>query len=175
MKLYTVGHSDLTLSEFVAILQDHDIGWIADVRSTPFSGRFPHFNRSTLAEALKRSGIKYLYVGDQVGGKPPSNYVSNWAQGKLDYLLVSSLSESTKWREGIGLLSRTIVKEAARAGCLVCSEGDPNNCHRSLIAFELEQSVADLVVEHIGGRSIPPDVTFQKTLFKVPDDRSDYH
>ena len=124
---------------------------------------------------MNRTGIKYVYVGDQVGGKPPSNYGSKWSQGKLNYLLVSGLSESTRWHEGIEQLSEAIVNEAAMSGCLICSEGDPNNCHRSLISFELEQAVTDLVVEHIGARPVLHDVTFQKTLFKVSDDRSDYH
>jgi uncharacterized protein (DUF488 family) len=174
MKLYTIGHSSLGLEEFLQIIREHDVGWIADVRSIPFSRRFPHFSRPTLTQALKVAGIKYVYLGDKLGGKPDARDASKWTQGKMNYMLVSNLSRSQKWQAGIALLKEALGDQAAGNGCLLCSEADPNNCHRSLIAFEVEQSAPGVIVEHITPEQAR-DVSFQKALFMVSDDRGDYH
>jgi len=58
---------------------------------------------------------------------------------------------------------------------LLCSEKDPNNCHRAAIAFDLANALADLDVQHLAHDSEPTEAKFQKTLFAVPDERADYH
>ena len=179
MKLYSLGHSSLDLDEFIRILTDHGVSWIVDVRSTPFSQRYPQFNRGTLSRALHKAGRKYLFMGDRLGGKPPrsDDNVPQWTQGRINYALVSDLSRSSAWSEGIGFLSRAIRQQARKdlVGCLLCSEADPNNCHRILISFELEQTLPGLSVVHIRPGSEVANVSFQKALFKVSDDTSDYH
>jgi len=179
MKLYSLGHSSLDLDEFIRILTDHGVSWIVDVRSTPFSQRYPQFNRGTLSRALHKAGRKYLFMGDRLGGKPPrsDDDVPQWTQGRINYALVSDLSRSSAWREGIGFLSRVIRQQARKGlvGCLLCSEADPNNCHRLLISFELEHTVPGLSVQHIRPGSGLVNISFQKSLFKVSEDGSHYH
>ena len=178
MKIFTIGHSNLELDALLESLNEHGVHWVADVRSAPYSRRFPQFNRSMLATALKAAGIRYVFLGDKIGGKPPEgDNPDAWTQGKLNPLLVSGLSRTPRWAEGMATLKlaiETLDCEGA-AGCILCSEGDASNCHRSLIAFELEQTIPGLLVEHIwSGGSTHREAHFQKALFpgSSPNDRN---
>jgi uncharacterized protein (DUF488 family) len=178
MKLYTIGHGNLELDVFIGILREHNIGWVADVRSAPHSRMFPWFNRRSLSGALKREGIKYLFMGDKLGGKPLGGETEDrWRQGELNYELVSKLSRTDRWIDGIRYLSGVVkaMSGKSEAGCLLCSEKDPNNCHRSAVAFDLEAVIESLSVRHLGHDSDMREARFQKSLFTVSDDRSDYH
>jgi len=151
---------------------------VADVRSAPYSRMFPWFNKSELAQALEEAGIRYLFLGNKLGGKPREEEADGeWVQGKLNYELVSTLSHTQRWAEGISYLAGVVtsMEEENETGCLLCSEKDPNKCHRSLIAFEIESTVAGLSVLHLGHDSTVREAKFQSTLFGVSDERADYH
>jgi uncharacterized protein (DUF488 family) len=178
LKVCTIGHSNLDLEALIDILTENGISWVADVRSAPYSRRLPQFNRRPLASALNTAGIRYLFLGDKIGGKAPEGQQEDaWAQGKLNPMLVSGLSRTPRWAEGMAALAsaiRTLDREGA-VGCILCSEGDASNCHRSLIAFELEQTIPGLVVQHIRcSGSAHSEAHFQKALFlgSSPNDRN---
>jgi uncharacterized protein (DUF488 family) len=178
MKLYTIGHGNLELEPFLEILREYEVGWLADIRSAPYSRMFPWFNKVPLAEALEDAGVRYLFLGDKLGGKPREGEADGeWKQGKLNSALVSDLSRTRRWTEGIAALAGVVVEmeEEGETGCLLCSEKDPNNCHRSLVAFQMESALSGLVVEHLGHESGVREAKFQGALFGVSDERSDYH
>lgn len=81
--LYTVGHSNQSLEEFLSLLQKHAITAVADVRSYPYSKMNPQFNRETLSKELKECGIAYVFLGKQLGARSedPSCYV----EGKVQF------------------------------------------------------------------------------------------
>src|ERR1700730_12528224 len=68
--LFTVGHSNHALEEFLRILGEHRIEVLVDTRSHPYSKYVAHFNREELGAALKQAGVKYLYLGRELGGRP---------------------------------------------------------------------------------------------------------
>ena len=113
---------------------------LVDVRSAPYSRYVPHFNKAALETYLKDNGLDYRYAGDYLGGRPKdeSVYTSNEEDTKRpNYLTIMQ----TEWyRKGIARLLQ-IVTEARAAGgnvTIMCSEGDPLNCHRHhLIARSL--------------------------------------
>ena len=178
MKLYTVGHGNLEMEPFIRLLQENDVRWVADVRSAPYSRMFPWFNKAELAQALDDAGIRYLFLGNELGGKPREGETeSEWVQGKLNPALVSSLSRTKRWAKGIAYLAGVVrsMEEENETGCLLCSEKDPNNCHRSLIAFQMESALPRLSVLHLGHDATLRDVKFQNVLFEVSDDRNHYH
>jgi uncharacterized protein (DUF488 family) len=177
MKLFTIGHSSLNLEEFIGILEDNSIQWVADLRSVPHSAAFPHFNKRALVESLRLHHIRYLFIGDQLGGKPAGGENDDWTQGKLNNRLVSRLSDNEKWREGLKYLAQVVrqMTEKGEVGCLLCSEADPNNCHRSLVAFDLESIMPGVEVKHILTSGKTKDASFQKTLFQVRDGQNTYH
>ena len=178
MNLYTIGHGNLDLEPFIDLLRAHGVNWVADVRSAPYSRMFPWFNKSELAEALEDAGIRYLFLGSKLGGKPQAGEADiEWTQGRLNPQLVSALSRTERWAEGISYLAGVIRarEEDGEAGCLLCSEKDPNNCHRSLLSFKLQEAMPELSVLHLSHNSSVTEAKFQNTLFAVGDDRSNYH
>src|SRR3990170_6482894 len=83
MILHTIGHSNLSMPELLKALSDHGVFCVVDVRSSPRSYRFPHFDRPELAAALERVGISYRDMGDTLGGKPAAGDDSRgWKQRK---------------------------------------------------------------------------------------------
>ena len=169
MILHTIGHSNLSIGELLRVLKGHDVSCVVDVRSSPRSYRYPHFNRPELEAALAKAGIGYVYMGDRLGGKSSQDDTNRqWRQGKIDSQLVSNLSRSDTWAEGIQRLVSLVTDRDVRdeSGCLLCSEADPNKCHRSLIGFDLQDGLPALTLHHITPRrERPKEVRFQKTLF----------
>ena len=124
--LLTIGHSNLPAERFVALLQNADVAVVADVRSVPFSRRFPWFSGKALAARLTREGISYIALGDVLGGRPrdPDNSIAR-------------VSPTTKqWRRGRNFapVSTSVVDEMGRQRvCLMCAEREPLDCHRCLL------------------------------------------
>ena len=68
--LYSLGHSNLEFAQFAKLLKDHEIALLADVRSVPQSSRFPQFSQPGFENLLKVEGIPYLFLGEELGGRP---------------------------------------------------------------------------------------------------------
>lgn len=123
--IYTIGHSNHEVQNFLQLLQRHSVAAIADVRSSPFSRMFPHFNREPLRAFLRKADIQYVFMGDYLGGRPddPSCFKS----GQVQYDRVALLSS---FSEGLDRLEQGA--EDYRIA-LMCSEKDPITCHRMLL------------------------------------------
>ena len=66
--VYTIGHSSHDISSFFSLLERYNIHQIIDIRRSPRSTRFPHFNLDQLKdECLSRSSIQYSFLGDMLG------------------------------------------------------------------------------------------------------------
>jgi uncharacterized protein (DUF488 family) len=134
MGVLTVGHSNRTLEEFLALLQAHQATHVVDVRKMPRSRKNPQFNRETLPHALAGVGIGYLDVPGLGGLRRPRPDSPNAAwrnesfRGYADYMLTPEFAESL-----------CVVLELARHGrpALMCAEAVPWRCHRSLIGDAL--------------------------------------
>ena len=154
MMLITVGHSNRSLPELIDLLKTSNDSYVVDIRSTPHSTRFPHFNQLQLEKSLQSTGIDYLYLGDLLGGQPGLDQdlaSAKWTQGRLDPHLISSLRRSQRWKHGVEVLASLVRDRASngQTGCLLCSEADPARCHRSIVALELETKLPDLRVSHL--------------------------
>ena len=141
-RIYTVGHSNHSLAGFLALLSRHDITAVADVRSAPFSRFRPHFNRDTLTASLKDSGIRYSYLGRELGGR--SDNPACYEGGQVQYELVA---RTATFRDG---LARVVDGAACYRIALMCAEQEPLDCHRTLlVARALAEGGNDVV--HILG------------------------
>ena len=131
--LYSIGHSSHLWEEFVSLLRLHGIAVLVDVRSQPYSRWAPQFNRETLARALEQEGIRYVFMGDVLGGRPtdPSLYQAapeDDAHGpRPDYERMAALPA---FQEG---LRKLIDLAAQHPAAMMCSEGDYEHCHRALL------------------------------------------
>ncbi|WP_370867748.1 DUF488 family protein [Brevundimonas sp.] len=124
-KFWTLGHSSQTYERFSSLLRSFGITAVADVRSSPFSRHFPHFNRDDLKNSLKRDGLSYVFMGKELGGRPadPDLFVN----GVANY---ERMSETTSYKLG---LERVIGGASGHRIALVCSEAHPLDCHRCLL------------------------------------------
>ena len=144
--IYTIGHSNHSIQCFVSRLRRHGITALCDVRSEPHSRFNPQFNRNALKHALSKEGIKYVFLGKELGAR--SNDPHCYTDGKVQYGL---LARTEVFRQGIDRLLNG-CKDYVVA--LMCAEKDPNECHRSiLVARHLERLGHH--VEHIleGGQT----------------------
>lgn len=139
--LHTIGYGARTLDELVAALKAHEIEFLLDVRSSPYSKFKPEFTKEALEAALKARGIRYVFVGDTLGGQPrdPDCYTD----GKVDY---EKVRQQPFFRAGIERL-RKAHEQHVRAA-LMCSEGRPEQCHRSKLIGEA-LAAAGIPVMHI--------------------------
>lgn len=138
--VYTLGHSTHTIDKFVALLRQHHVTAIADVRSRPFSRMNPHFSREPLKSSLKAHGIAYAFLGQELGARPedPSCYV----QGRASYTLIA---RTPLFHRG---LDRVIRGTATYRIALVCAEKDPMTCHRAMLVCRA-LAERDVAASHI--------------------------
>ncbi|NJN20587.1 MAG: DUF488 domain-containing protein, partial [Leptolyngbya sp. RL_3_1] len=121
-QLYTIGHSNHDIDKFVALLKGHGINALADVRSMPYSRHTPHFKQKPLKSILQRYGIRYVFLGQELGARP--RLESCYVHGKALYERIAS---TENFKQGIKrILDGTKKLDIA----LMCAEKDPIVCHR---------------------------------------------
>lgn len=138
--IHTIGHSNHTIGKFLDLLSAHRIAVVADVRSSPYSRRNPQFNRDTLRRSLAERGIRYVFLGEELGARSKDR--SCYQDGKVVY---ARLAETALFQEGLRRL-----KEAAKEQrvAVMCAEKEPLECHRTILVAR--RLVADGVdVAHI--------------------------
>jgi uncharacterized protein (DUF488 family) len=129
--VFTVGHSNHDWPTFRRLLDTADIGAVADVRSSPAS-RLPHFNRVALKDRLNATGIAYIFLGLELGGRPKG--------GIPDYGLMAA---SPLFAEGIEQVEQIAPRTWL---ALLCSEHEPLTCHRRFTRKVIDQ-IAELIDE----------------------------
>jgi uncharacterized protein (DUF488 family) len=123
--LFSIGHSNIAAERFIALLRDAGVDAIADVRSTPFSRRFPWFSGKNLATTLAQHGMTYLPYGDALGGRPRD--AALYCDGVADY---EAMARQPDFQSG---LDRLLADAARSRVCLMCAEREPLDCHRCLL------------------------------------------
>jgi uncharacterized protein (DUF488 family) len=141
--VFTIGHSNHSLETFLELLDHHQIEVLVDVRSQPYSKYTPHFNAKELKATIIQRGLKYLFLGKELGGRPEGDQFYD-AKGKVDYGLVA---QSPLFLEGLERLKKGLEKFRV---AIMCSEENPLHCHRHLLISRVldEQGVT---VNHISG------------------------
>lgn len=122
--IYTMGHSNKTIEQFIELAKKFNISTLVDVRSIPYSKYNPQFNKQDFNNSLSNAGIKYEWRGKNLGGLEGNVYMDE------------ALDEYTKR-----------AKTGERIA-VCCSEGNPDQCHRS---WTLAPAFINrgLVVQHI--------------------------
>lgn len=122
--ILTVGYGNRSVEDLIALVRREGVEFLIDVRSSPQSRFKPEFSGDPLGQAMRLAGIRYVFMGDTLGGRPqdPSCYEN----GHVIYDLVQ---QKDFFAAGIDRLL-----DAAAKGfqvCLLCSESRPEECHRS--------------------------------------------
>lgn len=145
LTIFSIGHSNQSIENFFALLQQYQIQVLVDVRSSPYSKYVPHFNSIALASATEQTEIKYLFMGQELGGRPDGDEFYDTE----DHVLYKRVAESALFLTGIQRLKE--VSTTSRTA-IMCSEEDPATCHRHLlIGHVLTKQGVDLL--HIRGNS----------------------
>jgi uncharacterized protein (DUF488 family) len=169
----TIGHSNRSLGDFLALLKAHGVSHLVDVRTVPRSRTNPQFNREILPQALRAVGIGYTHMA-KLGGlrRPkPDSPNTGWRnasfRGYADYMQTPEFGTAMEELTGMARNERVAV---------MCAEAVPWRCHRSLIADAL--LVRGFQVEDILGlgrrqvHKITPfaEVTGKKILYESGSD-----
>ena len=123
--VYTIGHSTHSIERFIALLRQHSVTAVCDVRSRPYSRMNPQFNRESLVKDLREAGIKYVFLGEELGAR--SEDKSCYRNGQVQYDL---LAKSALFRRGIDRIKDGTLKYIV---ALMCAEKEPLECHRTIL------------------------------------------
>jgi uncharacterized protein (DUF488 family) len=121
----TIGHSTHSAEVFLALLQQHGVNAVADVRSSPFSRFSPHFSRGPLEKFLAAHGIRYVFLGKELGARSEDR--SCYLDGRVQY---SRLAQTALFQRG---LDRVIQGALKFRIALMCAEKEPLECHRAIL------------------------------------------
>lgn len=171
--VFTIGHSNLEIRKFVALLKQHGVQAIADVRSSPYSQYNPQFNRELLQRALQEQGIAYVFLGEELGARRSEREC--YLEGRADYELIS---QTPAFRRGIERVTQGAVKMRV---ALMCAEKDPIECHRCILVsphlrrqgLQVLHILSNGVVENhdqTEQRLLQLFALEEKELFRSPDD-----
>jgi len=115
---------------------------VIDVRSYPFSYRNPAFSKESL-EKLERKGIiNYFYFGNLIGGMVTKKLIKQGIKAFKD-----ALSGENRIFYNIFLQINEIQKGGNTV--LLCSEGNPIECHRFLFISHSMWEIFDIDTLHI--------------------------
>jgi uncharacterized protein (DUF488 family) len=99
--IFTIGHSNHSAEKFVGLLKEHGIEVVADVRSQPYSRHAPHFSAKDIEAILWDNGIRRLFLGFELGGRPTAEAFYD-ADGRVEYARIersrSFLDGIKRWR-----------------------------------------------------------------------------
>lgn len=144
LTIFTVGHSNHPMEKFLGLLQQHGIDVLADVRSTPFSRFNPQFNRGKLEESLREVGIRYEFLGEELGARSRDPALQEG--GKVSYV---KLAASALFQRG---LTHVLNEARTQRVAIMCAEREPLDCHRTiLVGREAERAGASVTHILAGG------------------------
>ena len=144
MQIWTIGHSTRSLDEFVALLAQHDIEAVADVRRHPGSRKLPWFAREKLEVSLPERTLTYRWIPALGGRRRPRPDTPNTVWRNTSFRGYADHIESAEFADGLAEL----LELAGRLRTtLMCAELLWWRCHRALISDVLK--VRGLEVVHI--------------------------
>jgi type I restriction enzyme, S subunit len=168
--IYTIGHSIHKLEKLLNLLNKNGIEVLVDIRSKPYSRNVPHFNKDNLEKEIRKSGLKYLFLGKELGGRPTGREFYD-PEG---FVLYSRIAQTNDFKQGIERIMKGIRDFRV---ALMCSEENPLNCHRHLLVSRV-LSDRHVKIFHIRGdgsiqsyteisndRYVPQTVRAQQSLF----------
>jgi uncharacterized protein (DUF488 family) len=161
--LYTIGHSRHPVEHFLHLLQRHHIEAVADIRSHPVSRFAPQFNKKALAEALGAHGIRYVFLGKELGGRPPGDEMYDAA----GYVLYGNVAASPLFQEGVRRLREGMAQYRT---AVLCSEENPTGCHRRLLVGRVLGQEGVQIVHIRGDGALAEEGEVQPSLFNAEDD-----
>lgn len=157
--LYTIGHSTHSGEVFTALLREHGVTAVCDVRSSPYSRFNPQFNRETLSATLWEAGVAYVFMGRELGARrdDPACYVG----GRVSYGLVAM---TPLFQGGLRRVRRGLGRYRV---ALMCAEQDPLTCHRAVLVTRALRAPGVAVLHICADGLLEKNVDAEKRLLKL--------
>jgi len=143
-QLFSIGHSTRALEDFIALLFEHDIGRLADIRRYPGSRRYPHYSREALSLTLPAEGIEYIHMPELGGRRKPAADSLNTAWRNEQFRAYADHMATPEFHAAVDKLI-----ESPHRTAFMCAEAVPWRCHRNLVSDELTRRGIEVV--HILG------------------------
>jgi len=155
-ELFTIGHSNHKIFDFLRLLRSHGINALVDVRSHPISRVHPQFNKEVLAADLKKAKIAYVFLGRELGARRVESRC--YVDGRAEYGRIAALPI---FQEGLQRIREGIRRHRI---ALMCAERDPLDCHRGILVCRHLRNEG-VSIQHIreDGR-LEPQMTFENRL-----------
>jgi uncharacterized protein (DUF488 family) len=134
MHFFTIGHSNRGLTELISLLKENGIEVLIDVRSWPQSRKYPHFNGDNLRRSLESEGIRYLWLGKELGGYRKvglGDRSPNTAWSSVGFRNYADHTLTEEFRRGISQMIRCAEKWRV---AYMCAEKFYWRCHRRIIS-----------------------------------------
>jgi len=135
-RVYTLGHSNRSLKEFINIIQHYSIQILFDVRRFPSSRFSPHFSYNNLLKTLEKLNIDYVWIKELGGFRKFGKDVEDIgigrsikSEGFRAYATYLATNNGSK---------RALAKLASiaeqKTTVIMCRERFPWRCHRRFIS-----------------------------------------
>ncbi len=161
--IFTVGHSTHEINYFIELLRAFKVTCVVDVRSVAASARHPQYNKALLSAELRRNGVVYMHFSEEFGARHTDPDLLD-DECKVDF---EKVRKSFSFKTGVERLWQGVEKNYVMA--LMCSEGDPFDCHRfSMISVALQKE--GFAVHHImKDKTLKTNADLERDLLKKYD------
>src|SRR5262245_48321080 len=130
--LWTIGHSNRSIEQFLDLLRENQSECLADVRRFPGSRKHPQFGKDELPRSLANAGIEYRHF-EALGGRRrerlPNSPNSAWRVEQF-----AAYADYTQSAEFQAALAALIDLARSKRTAIMCAEQDFHSCHRRIIA-----------------------------------------
>lgn len=167
--LYTVGHSNREIDEFIELLKINEIEALIDVRKLPGSKKYPHFNLDELSRSLSAADILYVHLKELGGRRKPNKDSKNTLWKNKSFQAYADYMDTAEFQRGIDILLEHSRKKRT---AVMCSEALWWRCHRALIADYLKS--IGIAVYHIMSATSNTLHPFTSPA-RIRDGRLNYH
>lgn len=133
-EILVIGHSTRTIEGFLGILEAHSVNCLADIRTIPKSRHNPQFNEDSLKKTLKKHRIRYVHMKGLGGLRHASKDSVNTGWRNASFRGFADYMQTVEFKEA---LEDLISLSGRYRVAIMCAEGNPFRCHRSLVADAL--------------------------------------
>lgn len=134
MIVFTIGHSNRSIEDFLSLLKFHDIKMVVDVRTIPKSRHNPQFNLDTLPRSLAGKGIGYVHLAGLGGLRHARRDSINTGWRNTSFRGFADYMQTPEFKAALNQLVDLAQHQVVT---IMCAEAVPWRCHRSLIADAL--------------------------------------
>ncbi len=149
MTILTAGYGNRGFEPFINLLKSHGVTHLVDVRSVPQSSYWEDFRRVRLELIVPPTGLRYIYMGDTLGGVPDSPVLCKDPES-VD---ISPLFEDPQLELGLRKLVAA-AEDPKRKICLMCGCLRPHRCHRSRLLGEALFR-RGIEIQHLDDKGVP--------------------